>query len=65
MAAYRVIPVDGNKRFVSSKQHESILWLDNRKQLHYLDSKFQDYVLTSSLTQSHAGGNRPWSNFFV
>jgi hypothetical protein len=46
MQSYRTIPVESYKRFVTSKQNGSILWLDNRRQLHYIDQKFQDHLLT-------------------
>lgn len=46
MQAYRTLTVENCKRFVSSKQTQSILWLDNRRQLHYIDQKFQNHLLT-------------------
>ncbi|CAF2633730.1 unnamed protein product [Rotaria sp. Silwood2] len=46
MQSYRTISVENYKKFVSSKQNESILWLDNRRQLHYIDKKFNDNLLT-------------------
>jgi hypothetical protein len=47
MQSYRIIPVENYKRFLSSKQNASILWLDNRRQLHYIDQKFHNHLLTS------------------
>ncbi|CAF0852955.1 unnamed protein product [Adineta steineri] len=46
MQSYRTIPVENNKKFVSSQQNGTILWLDNRRQLHYIDQKFHDHILT-------------------
>ncbi len=46
MQSYRTISAENYKRFASSKQNESILWLDNRRQLHYIDQKFHDHLLT-------------------
>ncbi|CAF1179755.1 unnamed protein product [Rotaria sordida] len=46
MQSYRTLSVENCKKFVTSKQNESILWLDNRRQLHYIDKKFNDYLLT-------------------
>ncbi|UJR30277.1 hypothetical protein I4U23_017815 [Adineta vaga] len=46
MQSYRTVSVENCKKFVSSKQYGSILWLDNRRQLHYIDQKFHDQILT-------------------
>jgi hypothetical protein len=46
MQSYRTVSVENYKKFVSSKQNGSILWLDNRRQLHYIDQKFHDQLLT-------------------
>lgn len=46
MQSYRTLPAENYKRFASSKQNGSILWLDNRRQLHYIDQKFHDHLLT-------------------
>jgi len=46
MQAYRTLTVENYKRFASSKQNGSILWVDNRRQLHYIDQKFHDHLLT-------------------
>ena len=46
MQSYRTVSVENCKKFVSSKQHGSILWLDNRRQLHYIDQKFHDQIVT-------------------
>jgi hypothetical protein len=34
------------KEFVSSKNNQTILWLDHQRQLHFIDQNFQSYVLT-------------------
>jgi len=46
MQSYRTLTAENYKRFSSSKQNGSILWLDNRRQLHYIDQKFHDHSLT-------------------
>ena len=46
MQAYRTLAVENCKRFVSSKQNQSILWLDSRRQLHYIDQQFHNHLLT-------------------
>ncbi|CAF3426595.1 unnamed protein product [Rotaria socialis] len=46
MQSYRKLSVENCKRFVSSKQNESILWSDSRRQLHYIDNKFHNILIT-------------------
>ena len=46
LSPYRIIPMENYKRFISSKDHQTILWLDNRKQLNWIDSKYQNHLLT-------------------
>ncbi|CAF4618400.1 unnamed protein product [Rotaria sp. Silwood1] len=45
LESYRTISVENMKQFVSSKQNKSILWLDNQRQLHYINDKFQTRLL--------------------
>lgn len=46
LSPYRIIPMENYKRFISSKDHQTILWLDNRKQLNWIDSKYENHLLT-------------------
>jgi len=48
MQSYRTLSLDNYKRFISSKQNGTILWLDNRRQLHFVDQKFHNQLLTRS-----------------
>lgn len=50
MHSYRTLTVENYKRFVSSKQTSTILWFDNRKQLHHMDQQFRDHMLTCLCT---------------
>ncbi|CAF2635272.1 unnamed protein product [Rotaria sp. Silwood2] len=42
---YRTISVENMKKFVSSKNNESILWLDTQRQLHYINENFKTRLL--------------------
>ncbi|CAF3183191.1 unnamed protein product [Rotaria socialis] len=47
---YRTISVQSMKKFASSKENESILWLDNERKLHYIDRRFQTRILAAPQT---------------
>lgn len=49
MQPYRTLTVENCRKFVTSKLNETVLWLDSRKQLHYMDQQFHDSLITSLL----------------
>ena len=43
---YRILSVQNITEFISSKENETILWLDQQRQLHYIDQDLQEYLVT-------------------
>ncbi|CAF4013736.1 unnamed protein product [Rotaria sordida] len=46
LESYRTLSVENMKKFISSKNNESILWIDTSKQLHYIDRNFHNHLLS-------------------
>ncbi len=46
MQSYQTVPVQNMIKFVSSKEQRTILWLDQQRQLHFVDQDLQEYLLT-------------------